>query len=142
MRIFLVVLVLAFLSAQVFAQESTYPLLKQKLEEVTGKNAIDCGRLPSVATINTIITKLSCSFRANLLGKPFRLVKLSRSMIDSNTAYGLVGKGDGVVWFFYYDSSPAGIGSEPRFELFKCDALTLIIKTGYNGFTCEKKSSF
>lgn len=95
--------------------------LEAHIEEVTGPNAVDCGRHdPRTNDEDAMMKSLKCVVDAAAASKPFRAIR-GQQGIDSQIAHGLLGKADGKILRFWYDSAPCGgPGCAERFDVRPC----------------------
>lgn len=111
--IFLVVLVAA---PDVLQAQS----LEKRIEAVTGSKALDCGRLGIRASEQAFTEALRCGLKSAKQGKAFRITKQEQG-IDSMVMHGLLGKPDGTIFRFSYDSDVSGgILGLARFSIRAC----------------------
>ena len=110
------------------------------IEQVTGPNAVNCGRIDHTRDDEHALKKsLECAVDAAAAGKPFRVVG-GHLGIDSDIGYGLLGKADGTMWEFDYDSAPCGAGGRcaARFNVRPCVAPTVgFDRGGQLSFVCK-----
>lgn len=95
-------------------------ILEQRIETIIGPNTLDCGQLGVGASEQALIKALQCGLAAARQGKAFRIIKLGQS-IDSVVMHGLLGKPDGGILRFFYDSDVSGgLLRIPRFTTKPC----------------------
>jgi hypothetical protein len=85
------------------------------LNEITGADARDCGRLEPLATAKEMRAALACASSAAESGRPFLVIK-NEYGIDSWVPHGLVRGRAGPILRFSYDDHP---GSD-KFETRPC----------------------
>jgi hypothetical protein len=93
---------------------STTPF-EDHLNEITGADARNCGRLEPLATAKEMRAALACAVSAAESGQPFLVIK-SQYGIDSWVPHGLVRGRAGPILRFSYDDHP---GSD-KFETRPC----------------------
>jgi hypothetical protein len=115
--------------------------IEAHIARLTGPNAVDCGRHGARTNDGEAMTKsLNCGIDAAMRGKPFRIIKDEQG-IDSLIAHGLLGRADGKILMFSYDSAPCG---GPRcgelFETEPCSSSPSVTvdQRGRRSFTCKK----
>jgi len=113
--------------------------LEAHIEKVTGANAVDCGRHDLRNNDEDAMMKsLRCALDAAAARKPFRTIR-DQQGIDSQIAHGLLGKGDGKIMRFSYDSAPCGgPGCAERFDVGPCLSPTVSTDAGGRfSFICK-----
>ncbi len=95
--------------------------LEEHIAKVIGPDTVDCGT-HSLAAADPIplINSLLCARDMSDLHKPFQMIQRGPGE-DSEIARGFVGRADGSVWYFEYDSAPCGgPGCAERFVTTSC----------------------
>lgn len=132
-------LLLFFTGATVAVQKRS---LDQHIEQAVGPEVVDCGtfstihsgvamppREASTATSkpDSMYESLTCARDAAKQKKAFRLVQRGPSL-DSEIATGVIGRADGSVMWFVYDSAPCGgPGCDSRFTTEPCELSSVVV---------------
>jgi CubicO group peptidase (beta-lactamase class C family) len=103
--------------------------LRDHVEQLTGKNPLDCGQLQRPrppgrgedTDLAAIERALACGREASSRRQPF-FAYFGGFGVDSWLAAGLLGKADGSMWAFGFDSMPCGgPGCPSRFDIESCE---------------------
>ena len=107
------------------------PSLEDYLTQVTGSNAVPCGRHQPTATQQDMVKFLVCGIGAMQAGKPFRIIE-DVPVGGPAFAMGLLGTADGNIIYFRYDAAPCFglLGCAENFSAKLC-ALPLITTSGF-----------
>jgi len=114
--------------------------LEAHLSSFVGADTIDCGTHTRAGGIPAeMVRSLECAQRARSAGKAFRIVQRGPGE-DSDVAFGVLGRADGSVLWFDYDSGPCGGPLCPdRFETKPCAISEVAVVDeagGYHTFRC------
>jgi hypothetical protein len=115
------------------------------IEQFAGRHATDCGQhqipraMESRAALEVELkASLECALKASKRPEAFRTVRQLQG-IDSLVYEGLLGKPDGTIYRFSYDSAPCGgAGCAGRFEIRKCPVPSLRTEGAGLRFSCER----
>ena len=90
------------------------------IEPFVGGDAVACGTHQRLAAVAALNRSLECGLQAVRDGHTFWTVR-EWPGIDSNLAHGLLGRRDGRIFVFDYDSAPyGGFSSVPTFTIQRC----------------------
>jgi hypothetical protein len=116
--------------------------LEDHIRSLIGSDAIDCGTHSREKSVpEEMHRSLACARDAETQHKPFRVVQRGPGE-DSEFAVGIMGRRDGSVLWFNYDSAPCGgPGCADRFSTKPCslsDVLVVHDADGYHSFRCGR----
>lgn len=104
----------------------------------TGPNPRDCGKLAEHATEAAVQASISCAFAASRRPEPFLMIQAWNSF-DSHVAQGLLGRADGSIFKFSYDSAPCGSPAcMAQFTIERCEAPTTSVSQSRVEFACVR----
>jgi hypothetical protein len=123
---------------------------EEYIEQFTGRNATDCGKhgiadrrspraVDEPAPYDVALkASLECALKASMRPEAFRTVRQLQG-IDSLVYEGLLGKPDGTIYWFSYDSAPCGgPGCAGRFEIRRCPVPGLASNQSVMRFSCGR----
>jgi hypothetical protein len=108
--------------------------LEVHVRQVVGADAINCGTYTRAAAMPEELNEaLECARRATTKKRAFQVIQRGPSE-DSEIAFGVLGKADGDVLWFDYDSAPCGGPQcQERFETVACRLVDIGVERDPDG---------
>ena len=115
------------------------------VQPLTGAQAEDCGRHRHFSQVDVLTKSLECAIAASAKRRPFWTIKYEAGAQElgfvPSLAHGLLGKSDGTIVIFWWDSAACGDpGCSARFTVESCSVPAVVAdgsRSGF-GFRCKR----